>query len=179
MKTTDKKSPIKELVRYSIGKDDFFYIKFNDMPIKTDVIVAFLLSEFYKKSYGQRDFLSRNGKLYLKDRFKFFSLSNKKDTAVVIFSNKDIGIDMEIVQKKPNYLKIAEKYFYPDETNYLRKAPNDGERLNRFYAIWTKKEAYVKLSGKGLPDLRKINTTKKNISTYKIGDIVFSVAKEL
>ena len=59
-------------------------------------------------------------------------------------SDEPVGIDIELI--KPVNIKIAERFFAPDETAYIK----DGEQEQRFYEVWTKKESHIKWEGKGL-----------------------------
>jgi 4'-phosphopantetheinyl transferase len=56
------------------------------------------------------------------------------------------GIDVERIDDKRPWPAIAERFFSPRECAYLNEAPTP----DRFFEIWTKKEAYVKLTGEGI-----------------------------
>ena len=88
------------------------------------------------------------GKPYLKDKpFNFyFNLSHTKSAVVAAVSNQEIGVDIE--RKAETNLGIAFRFFTKSEYNYIDEFPD--KREERFYEVWTKKEAYIKFVGKGL-----------------------------
>lgn len=76
-----------------------------------------------------------------------FNISHSSDWVVCAISTYEIGIDIE---KKVNLdIDIINHFFHPAEINWINKG-TDGERLNRFYYLWTKKESFIKSVGKGL-----------------------------
>jgi len=73
-----------------------------------------------------------------------YNISHSRDYIACVIADKPVGIDVEVI--KPINLKIAERFFSPDETSYIMA----GEKALRFYEVWTKKESHVKWEGKGL-----------------------------
>ena len=61
----------------------------------------------------------------------------------------DIGVDIEAIAREAPYLGLAKRYFAPDEYQSLRSLPNEMQ-IERFFAVWTLKEAYIKARGVGL-----------------------------
>jgi 4'-phosphopantetheinyl transferase len=59
------------------------------------------------------------------------------------------GVDLEALAPRPNALRIAERYFDPDEAAELRALP-EAQRQARFYRAWTAREAVLKATGRGL-----------------------------
>lgn len=88
------------------------------------------------------------GKPYLKDNLSnfYFNVSHTNNAVVVAVSNQEIGVDIE--KKREANLEIALRFFTKSEYSYIDKLPD--KRNERFYEIWTKKEAYIKFVGKGL-----------------------------
>ncbi len=94
--------------------------------------------------------IDKHGKPTLKNAPDFFfNISHSENLVACAFSNKNIGVDIEkISAEKP---RISNKYFTLAEKVYLSGTQgSDDKTNNRFYEIWTKKEAYVKYIGKGL-----------------------------
>ena len=60
-----------------------------------------------------------------------------------------LGVDVEHIHHRPGAVRLAEKYFSPDEKAALRALPADVQP-QRFAELWTLKESYVKACGKGL-----------------------------
>lgn len=97
-----------------------------------------------------------NSKPYLSNSSSFyFNISHTNAAVAVAISSKPVGIDIELIKnvdendlKEFKALKIAKKMFLPHEFEYIIEQPHKtGER---FYEIWTKKEAYAKYIGTGI-----------------------------
>lgn len=79
-----------------------------------------------------------------------FNLSHTHDAIVLgITQEQEIGIDIESLSRKVNSLEIAERFFSQAETTELRSLP-EHLQADRFYDLWTLKEAYIKACGGGL-----------------------------
>lgn len=77
-----------------------------------------------------------------------FNLSHSQDKAILAITyHQSIGADLEKI--KTNYqLALAERFFHPAEIAYLQQASIQPE--NKFYDLWTRKEAILKAIGTGL-----------------------------
>jgi 4'-phosphopantetheinyl transferase len=73
-----------------------------------------------------------------------FGVSHSKGAAVFAEARSPIGIDIEKIKPFDDMERIAKRYFAPDEYDYCRG------NSARFFEIWTKKEAYIKMTGRGL-----------------------------
>ena len=73
-----------------------------------------------------------------------FNVSHAGHYVVCVIANEPVGIDIELM--KPIDIKIAERFFTSDETEYIKTK----DHTLRFYEIWTKKESHIKWEGKGL-----------------------------
>lgn len=62
---------------------------------------------------------------------------------------RDVGVDVEHIERAAEYLKIAERNFSPDEVTGLR-ALEPKSRTRRFFEFWTLKEAFIKAMGIGV-----------------------------
>jgi 4'-phosphopantetheinyl transferase len=79
-----------------------------------------------------------------------FNLSHSSALVVYAFSKKrNLGIDVEHVQRENAGEGIATRYFSAREVNDLRTLPPDA-RVEGFFHCWTRKEAYLKATGMGL-----------------------------
>ena len=91
-----------------------------------------------------------HGKPYLKNCDLKFNLSHSRDAVFYAFSmDREIGIDVESLDRKADYLGLAKRFFTRDEAEFLESVPG-GLRASFFFRLWTSKEAYVKARGKGL-----------------------------
>ncbi|MBO5333217.1 MAG: 4'-phosphopantetheinyl transferase superfamily protein [Clostridia bacterium] len=75
----------------------------------------------------------------------FVSISHSKDIIAVCKSDKPVGIDVEFMATDRDYNKIANRFYKGKELEYYNSSPT----LEAFYEIWTKKEAFSKISGQG------------------------------
>lgn len=120
----------------------------------------FLLKNMIKEKYGRKNFtlgFNENGKPMLD--FCFISISHSGDFAVCAVSDFPIGADIQYMSG----FKKRKKYmlFTDSESDYVNQ--NDGE--NRFYTLWTMKEAYIKAIGGKIADAAK---TELVMSDFKI-----------
>lgn len=79
-----------------------------------------------------------------------FNLSHSGDIALIaVTRGREVGVDVERVQRDIEFDPIVEHYFDPTEAWDLRTAPAH-ERVEKFFDLWTRKEACVKAEGTGL-----------------------------
>ncbi|MEN6644664.1 MAG: 4'-phosphopantetheinyl transferase superfamily protein [Armatimonadia bacterium] len=79
-----------------------------------------------------------------------FNLSHSESVALLaVTSGCEVGVDTELIREDPNWLRVAEQLFSPREKAILAALP-ETERLESFFACWTRKEALLKLTGVGL-----------------------------
>lgn len=93
---------------------------------------------------------NKYGKPALTESSVSFNISHSGDLAIVAIADKrDIGIDIEHMKTRSNYLAIAERFFSPSEYQWLQALPH-AKQLRAFYSCWTQKEAFIKATGQGL-----------------------------
>jgi len=79
-----------------------------------------------------------------------FNLSHSCDLALIALGRKrEVGIDLERVRSHFGGEEIAKRYFSPIEVSELRTVPSNLQS-EAFFLCWTRKEAYIKATGKGL-----------------------------
>jgi 4'-phosphopantetheinyl transferase len=61
----------------------------------------------------------------------------------------EIGVDVERIDRKVEHLDLAKRFFAPDESAVLAKAPTH-HVPELFFELWTLKESYIKARGMGL-----------------------------
>lgn len=74
-----------------------------------------------------------------------FSISHCAGAAVVVVSDKPVGVDIERVRRRDPF--AGRRMFHPSEFDRVERAP-DPDR--EFFRLWTLKESYVKAIGTGL-----------------------------
>lgn len=112
---------------------------------------------------------AKSGKPYIKDDKAYISIShshgavccavNTENEKITELPNsvfcfpapfKSVGVDIEILCDNKNLIKIAKGIFSKAEQESFFKNPT----AEQFFTIYTKKEAIVKQSGKGLSGIR-------------------------
>lgn len=79
-----------------------------------------------------------------------FNLSHTEGLiACAVAKERDVGIDAECLLARESGESIAEQFFSPREVAALRALPA-AEQHDRFFDLWTLKEAYLKARGVGL-----------------------------
>jgi 4'-phosphopantetheinyl transferase len=82
-----------------------------------------------------------------------YNLSHSGDWVLIAVSSSEVGVDVEFIKQSFQYQEVIKDYFIADEIDYI----NQNSSLERFFLLWTRKEAFVKATGKGLDnDLRTI-----------------------
>jgi len=79
-----------------------------------------------------------------------FNVAHSKDTALYAFSReRQLGIDIEFIRDKTDYIGISKNWFRTSELKKL-KACSEDQRRRCFFRGWTRKEAYLKALGEGI-----------------------------
>ena len=83
------------------------------------------------------------------DRSLFFNVSHAGDFAVIAIGNCELGIDVEQIDTNFKYADILSSVFSVEEINFI----NHSQYIRHtFYKFWTRKEAIVKATGKGIDE---------------------------
>ena len=124
----------------------------------------------------------KNGKPYIKDCPVYFNISHCENILLCAFSDEEIGADIE--KTKPISLSVLKSFFSEEEQKYvLGKALSDcnsedyntPEILERFYRIYTLKEASCKKSGIGIKGLRDADALPFLDKSFKEKDFIISI----
>ncbi|MEJ2045593.1 MAG: 4'-phosphopantetheinyl transferase superfamily protein [Reinekea sp.] len=79
-----------------------------------------------------------------------FNISHSDKIIVMAVSvGIEIGVDVEYLDRNNSAFEIAEQFFAENEYQHLQTLP-DEQQKQRFFSLWTLKEAYIKACGKGL-----------------------------
>lgn len=142
-----------------------------------DISATFLIrSQFgYENSVLCHD---PHGRPYVKDCPFFISISHSENKAICVLSDKPVGIDIEKVRKVG--LKTKEKICSGKELAYI------GDDDERFFEVWTAKEAYSKFTGEGVAAiLRGVYTDQSEktvegipFKVFKTDGYVYSLVSE-
>ncbi|MFA5983115.1 MAG: 4'-phosphopantetheinyl transferase superfamily protein [Methylococcaceae bacterium] len=91
------------------------------------------------------------GKPYLADFPELaFNLSHTaNDLVIAVGLHCQLGIDIEHYLPRANLAALVKKFFADEEAAYWQALP-ETEQTQAFYQFWTRKEALVKASGRGI-----------------------------
>ncbi len=90
------------------------------------------------------------GKPYVVDEPLRFNLSHSGDLALVAFGMAEVGVDVEEMRAGVAFRDLAATQFSPHERAALERRRSPDELARAFFRIWTRKEAFIKLLGRGL-----------------------------
>ena len=99
------------------------------------------------------------GKPYFRDLPLEFSVTHSGSTWMCMISKKPCGIDFQLI-KPCSYLRIAERFFSEPEYRHIKE---HGETA--FFRLWTKREAFGKLTGGGFFDSGAVSFLPERIRT--------------
>lgn len=78
-----------------------------------------------------------------------FNVSHTQPLIALAFARgRGVGVDVELIEQDLPHLELAQRFFSGDEVRALRSQPAE-EQVETFFAIWTRKEAYMKGRGQG------------------------------
>lgn len=98
--------------------------------------------------------VDKSGKPYIEGIDVNFSISHSGTIALCAIADAPVGVDIEKIRDVD--LSIAKKHFAPDEQDYVFEKLSLSKQ--RFFEIWTRKEAYVKMLGKGISSFPEFST---------------------
>ncbi|MBD8273030.1 4'-phosphopantetheinyl transferase family protein [Pseudomonas fluorescens] len=78
-----------------------------------------------------------------------FNVSHTDGLIVMAVSRQAIGIDVEDLLRGGDAVSVADTFFAPAERQDLQQC-RARQRTQRFFELWTLKEAYIKARGEGL-----------------------------
>lgn len=104
-----------------------------------------LLDEYAQQPFAFELLRGENGKPYVLDA-PHFSYSHCGDLYAYAVADEVLGIDLERVNPRRNFMEIAERHFHSDEVNLLT-ALDAEQQLLQFFKLWTQKEAWCKKDG--------------------------------
>ena len=100
---------------------------------------------FERNRYGRPEIASPGQWQHLR-----FNLSHADGLiACAITLQRDVGVDVEPVGRSTDVLDLAPRVFSPRELDDLHRL-DANEQRQRFFALWTLKESYIKARGMGL-----------------------------
>lgn len=115
-------------------------------------LLGFTLSKYIGMKYFKcpewiRMGVGEHGKpFYIDQNHYHFNISHSGEWVTCGADTSPVGCDVQL-KKKVN-LDVAERFFHPDEYQYLTALP-EKDQEDYFYTLWVLKESYIKALGKG------------------------------
>jgi phosphopantetheine--protein transferase-like protein len=159
----------------------FRFIKDQHRYIITHAMLRTILGRYLKLVPAEIDFISNDyGKPSLPEKYEkiHFNLSHSKGFSALAFSTKsEIGIDIERIDPEFDFDAIANAHFSKAENRFLHAEKR--ESRNRFYTLWTRKEAFLKAVGTGIGEnlgievFRRINHYRPEVPFQEVQGVDF------
>jgi 4'-phosphopantetheinyl transferase len=128
----------------------------NDLLRKRYIVVHARLRVFLAQALNEQPEKisikkAEQGKPYLADHPELaFNLSHSSNAMVIAIGwNCQLGVDMEYLKPRNSLAGLVDKCFAEEENVYWSALP-DTQKLTEFYRFWTRKEAFVKATGRGI-----------------------------
>jgi 4'-phosphopantetheinyl transferase len=150
--------------------DRYFQTKDKNRYIISRGALRNVLGKYLNQSSGSVEFgAGENKKPYIINSNLNYNMSHSGDWILFAISNTKIGADTELINNAFNYQEVIEDNFSVDEVNYIRESAS----IERFYMLWTRKEALTKATGKGLDGDLKLLPCMDGIH-FARGDVISS-----
>jgi 4'-phosphopantetheinyl transferase len=138
------KDEIEKLLRFHQQKD-------RQRFITSHGVLRFLLGKYLKLSPDKIQFVTDQNKKPLLNANDdlHFNIAHSGDWILIAISDSAIGIDLEKIDKDFSYYEILSLNFSKEEIEFIN---NSDQPKNNFYLLWTRKEALMKATAKGIDD---------------------------
>jgi 4'-phosphopantetheinyl transferase len=99
-----------------------------------------------------------------------FNISHSGDLILIALADSPIGVDIEFIKPSFHFADVLPTNFNTEEGVFVQ---NSKSPISSFFLLWTRKEALLKATAKGLvDDLKKIQSTD---GAYQVdGDVIGS-----
>ncbi len=136
--------------------------------------VNFLLEKVMSEIYGVKKLnvgKTSSGKpVIVSPKGWFYNISHSNDLGICAIGSMELGIDLEYIKKKRDYLSIAETWFTADEYKKINTPGKKGREL--FYHLWTRKESVIKQKGKSVWNMKSMPDMSDKIDNIQSWAIV-------
>lgn len=140
-------------------------IKRKKQAILGEILLAELLKKYYHIDYKNCLIKeNKNGKPYITNYNLYFNISHCNNIVICALSRNEIGVDIEKI--RTINLNTISYFANKKEQEYIFS--NSDQIYKRAFKIYTLKEAYLKLLGSSIINIKNINTfdiRNKNIKT--------------
>lgn len=129
-------------------KNDLLRKRYVEVHGRLRNVLAQMLNELPEKISIKK---AEHGKPYLPDTPELvFNLSHSASTLVIAVGwDCQLGVDIESCKSRISLTGLVDKCFAEEEIAYWNKLP-EAQKTLEFYRFWTRKEAFVKATGRGI-----------------------------
>jgi len=133
---------------------------------KQSIIGEYLLSKLLNKysiSYSDASFFYlESGKPIITNYPIYYSISHSSDKVIATISNHLIGVDIEKIRNVS--LSTIHQFANKEEEEYILSSKKNQKK--RLFEIYTLKEAYVKMMGLSILQLKDVSFTVQNNDVF-------------
>lgn len=184
----DDKKPFEEYSRYlplvSEKRRERISLIVKDADKLRSLFAELLIREMASRQLGtapeRLDFaVGKYGKPFIAGHDGYdFSVSHSAGAVAFAGGFSAVGADIELI--RPRKTNASERFFAANELEFIKSHGNTDEA---FFEIWTKKEAYSKMLGKGLAaGFGSFDVTDENLGcsffTQKMNGYAFSICSK-
>ena len=145
----------------------FRFVRDKNSYIITHAVLRSILGVHLDSQPAEIEFISNDfGKPSLAEKYKKinFNLSHSSGLSALAFSTgSEIGVDVEKIDPEFDFNLIAKAHFSRAENSFIHEVP--GKERERFYIVWTRKEALLKAVGTGIGDYLDVEVFR-NVNHY-------------
>ena len=147
------------------------------LSILSKYLLKTILSQKYQLDYNNI-YNNENNKPLIKEIY--FNISHSHDYVALVFSNNKVGIDIEKIRKVN--INIINAFCTKNEKRYIL---NSKDKYNNLFKIYTMKEAYFKMIGADLFNIKKIDFINRKIHNlnikqiYSIPEYIITIIEEI
>lgn len=123
-----------------------------------------LAMRLLEQEFGIKDAVigaCENGRPYVDGYDIYISIAHSGELVAAAASRLPVGIDIECGRDFDR--RLIGRVCTDDERDYVEKA----DTVNRFFEVWTGKEAYFKMLGTGITDLKSVSILTLPREFYK------------
>jgi 4'-phosphopantetheinyl transferase len=161
--------------------DRFLFKKDRETYIYCHALLRLILAGKLNKDPREISFINgKNNKPELTDNPYYFNITHTRETfAIVISRHYYVGIDLEKIDTGMDFHSVIKSYFGGKEQEFILRS--DYEAAERFFLLWTRKEALLKALGTGIIDnLPRIEVSGESnlINREVFGNVLSSSASD-